>query len=236
MNNSLLPSRKISDLSVLVTASKFRITTIALIIANLIPIYCVLFLGWKVFTILFLFWFENLVIGFYNILKILANKPTDATNWIAKLFMLPFFSLHYGIFTLVHGVFVIAMFGHEQFSSHDFPDPLLVLQILKQNNLLIPILAIFISHGLSYLINYIGKKEFTTTTLTELMGKPYARVVILHLVILIGGILVLVLHLSLAGLFLLVILKILLDMRLHRKEHQGSGGKETGGVSQYSQS
>jgi hypothetical protein len=57
----------------------FKITPsiIFLSIANLFPIYGVLFLGWEVFIILFLFWMENLIIGFFNILRMLLLSPEN---------------------------------------------------------------------------------------------------------------------------------------------------------------
>ncbi len=94
-------------------ATLLRPSVLALLAANVFPIVGVVALGWDVFILLALFWAENLVIGFYTALKMLlvANSSRSA-RWGAAAF----FCAHYGLFTLVHGVFVFAVFGG-QFSS-----------------------------------------------------------------------------------------------------------------------
>ena len=46
------------------------VTLAALIIANLIPVFGVLQLDWDVGAIVVLYWCENLVIGFYTLIKL----------------------------------------------------------------------------------------------------------------------------------------------------------------------
>ena len=46
-------------------------SVIMLVLANLIPLGGVLFFGWQVFPIMFLFWFENVVVGVFHALKML---------------------------------------------------------------------------------------------------------------------------------------------------------------------
>ena len=51
--------------------TKFRITLIPLILANLVPLYGVVALGWGMFDIFIVYWIETAVVGLYNILKII---------------------------------------------------------------------------------------------------------------------------------------------------------------------
>ena len=51
------------------------IPVISLLIANAIPLWGVIFLGWDAFYIVLLYWTENLIIGFYNVLK-MADPET----------------------------------------------------------------------------------------------------------------------------------------------------------------
>jgi len=58
-----------------------NVSLIALLIANIIPLFGVLFLEWDAFSIVLLYWAENLVIGFYNVLKIaFAAVPRSSTT------------------------------------------------------------------------------------------------------------------------------------------------------------
>ena len=88
-----------------------RPSVIALVLANLVPVFGVLFLHWEVFPLMFLFWSENAIIGVLNVLKMLTANPESPVSWAGKLFIIPFFCVHYGMFTFVHGIFVIALFG-----------------------------------------------------------------------------------------------------------------------------
>src|SRR5438094_10610662 len=82
-------------------------SVIALVASNLVPLVGVFVFRWEIFPLLFLFWLENVVVGVSNVLKMLLAAPQDLVRWAAKLFIIPFFCVHYGMFTLVHGVFVI---------------------------------------------------------------------------------------------------------------------------------
>jgi hypothetical protein len=192
---------------------------IILTIANLIPIYGVLSLNWEVFPLLFLFWMENLIIGFINAIKMVMVAPGDGATWIMKLFFVPFFCFHYGIFTLVHGVFVFGFFGGGFTENAPFPTPDLVIKAIAEYDVIWAFLALLASHIVSFAVNYIGHGEYKTGKLQNLMQQPYGRVIVLHMTILGGGFLMAMLGSPSIGLILLMVLKIILDIRSHIKEH-----------------
>ena len=68
-----------------------RPSVLALIAANVVPLLGVLWFGWEVFPLLLLFWFENLIIGAFNVLKMILAAPDSGKRWAAKLFLVPFF-------------------------------------------------------------------------------------------------------------------------------------------------
>ena len=81
------------------------------LIGNLIPLYGALFLNWDIFTIFFLYWVENVVIGVYTALKMFGiGLSVFLTNGvfikisalISTTFFIGFFSVHYGMFTMGH--------------------------------------------------------------------------------------------------------------------------------------
>jgi hypothetical protein len=103
----------------------------ALIIANLIPLVGVLWFGWDVWGILIIYWLENGIVGFFNVLKMRrASGPEDGSpmavadtrrrlnsfkvngrspNGSEKAVLIPFFIMHYGTFWVVHGIFVLSL-------------------------------------------------------------------------------------------------------------------------------
>src|SRR6266545_3594202 len=50
----------------------------ALVLANAVPLLGVLFLGWTVFPLVLLYWLENVVVGGFNVAKLLMAQPREA--------------------------------------------------------------------------------------------------------------------------------------------------------------
>lgn len=191
----------------------------ALAAANLWPLLGVLFFGWTVFSVVLLFWLENVIVGLFNLARMWmaqggSRKPGG------KFFIMPFFAVHYGMFTLVHGLFVLAMFGGGMGDGGLGA----VAQAVADAHVGAAALALAASHGVSFVVNYLGAGEFRTTTLDTLMAQPYGRVVVLHVVIIFGGFVIMAIGQPMIPLALLVILKIGLDVAAHVKEHAGRGG------------
>jgi len=209
------------------------ISVIALVAANIVPLWGVCFLKWNAFYIILLYWSENLAVGFYNILKIATAKVQHPIEHIGKLFFIPFFVIHYGGFMAVHGLFVLGFAGKTEgplFSGKAWPCFFVFVQLLigviRQMFLAIPphmklaILALFISHGISFVYNYLLKGEYATAKTKDLMNQPYSRVVVLHIAIIAGGFLVMAIGSPVPLLFVLVAGKIILDVKMHLREHK----------------
>jgi len=84
---------------------------IALVIANALPLVGVLLLGWTVFPLVLLYWLENLVVGGFNVAKLLLAQPRQPVYRLGRVFLIPFFVVHFGGFTYIHGVLVVARTG-----------------------------------------------------------------------------------------------------------------------------
>jgi hypothetical protein len=212
-----------------------NIPLVALLVANALPLIGVLYFGWDAFAIVLLYWTENIVVGFYNVLKMAFVKMPHPGGHLGKLFMIPFFTLHYGGFTAVHGVFVLAFFKQDgdfsPFPAGDaWPCHFVFLQILFNvirqalsvvpANMLYAIAGLFISHGISFGYNYFYKGERTRTNLNKLMGQPYGRIVVLHIAIIFGGFLTMALGSPVGVLLILVLLKTIVDVKLHLRERK----------------
>jgi len=225
------------------------VSIIALVFANLIPVVCVFVLDWDVSMIVLLYWTENVVIGVYNVLRIAVAKVEHPIEHLGKLFLVPFFCVHFGGFCAVHGMFLVFMFkiGGAEAGGAVMGDPpaalgpLVFLYLLAGvfrhlwNNvpggLAWPFTALMASHGISFVHNYLLRGEFKTASSKELMGRPYVRIVVLHVVIIAGAAAVMALGSPMPLLFLLIAVKIALDIVLHIKSHakkkEGSGGQES---------
>jgi hypothetical protein len=176
-------------------------------------------MGWQVFPVIFLYWIENVIIGISNVLKMLLSSPGSPGQWVAKFFMIPFFCVHYGMFTLVHGIFILVFFGGYMKSGSPMPGISDLLNLIGSLQIGGAVLALMLSHTVSFITNYIGNGEYKQASLSDLMAQPYGRVIILHLTIMIGGFLMMALGSPVVGLVFLIVLKTFIDIKTHLKQH-----------------
>jgi hypothetical protein len=193
-----------------------------LVAANVVPLLGVLFWGWDAFALIALFWMENVVVGVFFILRMLLADPRDPALWAGKVFLVPFFCFHYGMFTAVHGLFVFGLFGGKAYDPHGLQVLEPAMRVARDFGLWLPLAALLASHGFSFLWNYLWRGQFRRAKLTELMSKPYGRVVVLHMGIILGAIATTALGSPLWALLVLLALKIGLDLKAHLKEHSAS--------------
>ncbi|MGA2853769.1 MAG: DUF6498-containing protein [Verrucomicrobiota bacterium] len=196
-------------------------SVIALVLANLVPLFGVLIFHWSIFPLMFLFWFENLIIGLFNELRMIVAVPF--VNGVLP--GIPFFCVHYGIFLAGHLVIIVDLFGGGIKQYPLLADPMLnfswhatamfLWQIIHENHLELAVLCLAISRGTSFVTDYLRCGEYRRTTAQRLFWQPYGRIIVLHIALIGGGILIKASHSPLAGLVLLVVLKIALDLAGH---------------------
>ncbi len=216
MNNENQQLRLEGSIAKRSLVTRLRASALALIAANLVPLVGVLALNWDVTPIMIFYWSENLVIGFYNVLKMRRAQGSVAgsdTVWndrpvqqSDRRAMIVFFIFHYGLFTLFHGIFVLIMFGVRYRGVF--------------SELGLALLFLTVSHGVSYWRNFIGRGEYQRVDFTTLFWQPYSRVVIMHLTILIGGAWAQAKGSPLYALLVLVTLKTAIDLALHLLERR----------------
>ena len=207
----------------------------ALIGANLLPFAGIFIFDWDVRYIVLLYWFENLIVAFYNILKMAVLKSDQAADNAGKLFLIPFFCIHYGGFCAVHGFFLMHFFKIGSGASplnniNEWWGPLIFIQLLlavlvkiwasRPPEMIWAVIGLTLSHGVSFVENYIIGGEYRKSSLKKLMHQPYQRIIIMHIAILAGGILVMQLNSPMPLLIILVLLKISVDIYLHNKSHR----------------
>ncbi|WP_157976487.1 DUF6498-containing protein [Parahaliea mediterranea] len=210
-----------------------RASLALLVVVNLLPLYGVLWLDWDVAALVVLYWSENLVVGFYTLLKMLVTSP------IGGLFTACFFTVHYGGFCAVHGLFILKMLVDPQadfLSGEPWPFFLVFVQLLVDvvrqvlahapAAWLVAFAALVLSHGVSFVMNFLLARERDRLGIKALMFAPYGRIVILHVAVLIGGIGVVALGEPLSMLVVLILLKLGVDIALHLREHRHIAQRE----------
>ena len=187
-----------------------------LVAVNLVPLFGVLFWGWDVAIILISYWIENGIIGLINIPKIvLAAQGNSAMATV----MAGFFAAHYGGFWLGHGIFVFIIVGMATNGPLGFFFSVPAESVDRSPQILLIALLLLLSHGISFLFNYVGRKEYLNTTPMKQMFQPYGRLIILHVTIILGSFFVIGLGQPVFLVALLVILKTAVDLFFHLREH-----------------
>ncbi|MBI4399380.1 hypothetical protein HY570_01400 [Candidatus Micrarchaeota archaeon] len=164
-----------------------------LIAANIVPLIGVFYFGWSIVEVILLYWSESAIIGFFNIAKMWIAKGmpkqlmlNDRVVMIgnegdlraAKLKMIPFFALHYGIFMFVHLIFLITfIIINNELSFGLF------------YSLVLGFIFLFLSHVISFWTNYIGRNEYESADVGSLFMYPYRRIILMHVAVLFGAIL-----------------------------------------------
>lgn len=246
MSDSALPSA---------TPKQLRFSAAALVLANLVPLAGVLIWQWSVSSVVILYWFENVVIGLVNVLRMALASPAsldlvalareragnDEAKLAAieqafgrmslskiqhglKLFIIPFFIVHYFGFCAGHGVFVFSMFGDTDGYFGDSPgmNPFGAISraiAIFSTPLAVAAGALALSHAFSFVQNYLIGGEYQRMNVRRLMVMPYGRIIALHLTIIFGGIATMALGEPLWIVVILVTVKIAVDLKMHLVEH-----------------
>ncbi|MDP2357506.1 MAG: DUF6498-containing protein [Beijerinckiaceae bacterium] len=190
--------------------STARVRFIMALAFNLVPLAGVAFWGWSAFELIFLYWLENVVIG----VRTLAMMLLSARFWgvLPALTVGAFFTVHYGIFCLVHGVFVLAFFGGAIGSNTWSAVPVGPAITIG--------LAAIVTWQAGLLVLHVVRGDRSNPM--ELMGAPYPRIIALHLTIMLGGFMLMSLGWPYAGVVALALIKTVLDAGIALRGGSGS--------------
>lgn len=181
-----------------------NLSIMSLLFSNLLVIILSLVQKWDTSTVLWVYWMQSIIIGFFQFLRILSlnnfstqnftinNKPTSPTSQ-TKVFTAFFFAFHYGFFHFIYAIFLFNFFTNQ---SLDF------------TYLFLGGLVFFVNHTFSYLHNRVIDEQ-KTQNIGTLMFSPYARIIPMHLIIIFGAIL------GQSALVIFLLLKTFVDLLMH---------------------
>jgi hypothetical protein len=165
-----------------------------------------------------LFWFEKVVIGGFNVLRmLLSGLRSGGAGILAALAMAAFFTLHYGMFTAVHGAFVVALFGVPELGRDAMNGGLAAPALRMVESLMadragwLAMLAVVAVQAVAFVQWSIATRA-SPTPLKELMGAPYGRIMVLHVSLIAGAFLLQAFRSPVAGVLLLIALKLAYDL------------------------
>lgn len=153
---------------------------IFIVIINALPFFGVVYWGWNLSTLLFVYWLESLIVGIANFAKLtVSNGP--GSERAGKVF---FFTVHYGLFWIVHGVFLFALLLPRIWEYSVAADEDGFFTSLEK----LPFIfwGLVVSYAVSTALYMMQTPRAKRLTPVAQMFAPYGRVFIMHIVIL-GG-------------------------------------------------
>ena len=180
-----------------------------LLFSNIATIFFAIIENWNLSTIMWVYWFQSITIGFFNFIRILQLKEFSTEGFMingrpaqptqgTKFFTAFFFLFHFGLFHYAYLRFLLTgIFTKAYGNTPNF---------VEVKYILLTALLFFINHLFSYFYN--KPRDTKKQNIGLLTFYPYARIIPMHLTMIFG---------SLFGgaLPLFLILKILADAIMH---------------------
>jgi hypothetical protein len=200
-------------------------STILIVAANLLPIAGILWWGWDAFVLLMLYWMETAIIGFWTIVRLTMASPAErgdiraagSTALPGRLAIAAFFTVHAGIFMLVHFIFLWTLFAGAWAERIHGPAEFVRVMVIG-TDLWIPLLVLFFVRGAivlgppaKRLLGLPVAAPAAPVTGQSIVTGLYMRILVMQVTIIVGA-WVATLFGSAGALVLLVVAKTLLEV------------------------
>lgn len=180
-----------------ITMIKRKITRsdIFIIVANLVPVYGVWFLGWSAVEVFIVYALETIITGILTLLKlgvVTLYRKTDtwhnegSSSRVSGLFFMFFFLLHFGFFIVVQTTLFSKSAGITPSVSGMFYFIFHLTEYIN-NNIAWMLGGFVISYLATSFIPFLLKEEYKTISMMRLMFQPYGRVFIQQFTVILGS-------------------------------------------------
>jgi hypothetical protein len=183
-------------------------SVVFLLLSNMFTILLALYQQWDVGELMWIYWGQSVVIGYFNVHRILDlrqfstegfrinNRPVKPTRKTQRDTAV-FFALHYGFFHFAYMVFLVT--------------DTQVRGVLAWAGVAVCVFAFYLNHRFSYRYNS-KREERRVPNIGSIMFFPYVRIIPMHLMIVAGSRLA---GDSNTGLLVFLLLKTVADVAMH---------------------
>jgi hypothetical protein len=192
------------------------------VLMNAVPLVGVLYFEWSAINVLVLYWFENLLIGFCTLIRLIAHRAwtrkrgywrhsnrlgIQVDNKPAEMGLIGEYAIATFGFTLAHGVFVgaIALIVHQ-----NYPDQ--AMWQLSWHQVLRGALAIAAFLGIELAVDLTRIRGASFAALRDYAQARMGRVIVLHLAIIFGMFAMAMSHSPMGILYVLIGIKTCTDL------------------------
>ena len=192
-----------------------RPAALMMIAGNLVPLAGVLFFGWQLLAVMLAFWLDNVAIGVFTAGRILLARLDGKTasgrsSAVTRVYTAGYFVFQYAFVCFVHGLLVIGLFGlvGEKLAGKAVPElDLYILAVLRQPETITAAITMLLTRGIDFIAGYLWPRAYEQADIGKEQFAPYRRVILLHVVVILGGGIALALRSPVAALLMLVLLK-----------------------------
>lgn len=192
------------------------------LIYGVFPVVGIVFFGWDWRQVILLYWLENITIGVQTFialartsvpLRVPSGPDTSQAEGsqpvgfsLRGIFVAIFFAFHYGMFTLVHGIFVFSLINGAWFAGDATVStsplwPVVVTWLIVS---VVQVVLLTRRRPVDTGVHTIGGGLYA---LQRHMRAPYGRIVTLHVSIILGAFLIMSLQLPSAAALVLIAMR-----------------------------
>ncbi len=200
--------------------SKLGAVMLALLI-NAVPLVGVLYFGWSAINVVVLYWFENLLIGFCTLIRLIVHRAwtrkrgywrhsnrlgIQIDNKPAEMGLIGEYAIGTFGFTLAHAIFV----GGIVLQLQNYPDQ--AMWQLSSQQVLRGALAIAVFLGIELAVDLTRIRGASFAALRDYAQARMGRVIVLHLAIIFGMVAMAMYHSPMGVLYVLIGIKTCADL------------------------
>jgi hypothetical protein len=159
----------------------------SLLISNLLIALFTIIEKQSVLNVLWVYWFQSVIIGVFNFFKILSlkeftvdglkmNNKLLTTLKTAKVSVATFFLFHYGFFHFVYAIFLFSFFSMGGILIGEIDSAFIFLTSL----------IFFVNYLIEFIFTFKSERAIVQS-LPKLMFAPYKRIIPMHITIMASG-------------------------------------------------
>ena len=126
---------------------------------------------------MFAYWLETAVVASYSVLKVVVVGGPFTLLWM------PLHLAMFGVFMAFH-LTMILMFGPHANGAGLFPSE--IIEELFERTWVAAV-GLVISHGISFVVNFMWNGEYRNTTVDAQVAAPWKRLIVMHVTTLLGA-------------------------------------------------
>jgi len=158
-----------------------------MVLSHTPPVLGAMFWDWDISTILLLYWMENVLIGFFTMLKISRCQESENYSDAGHENVATHWPMVYGIFMAVHGFGVLLITALSIDDNTMFLTGTIIYLAKQIGWVMVAFIPLVFEQWYAYRVDFLGEEKYNRGITKDLISRPYSRVAPMHVVIVLGG-------------------------------------------------